>query len=164
MDEPTIPIRPLADTKPPAKPEAPKPEAPKPVPPSAAPKAEAPQPKSQTMGGPPPQSTAPKVQPSPPKPEAVAPQPKSQPAPKVDPKIDPRIEPWLEPRLLGDARVYGRFSIVSDTPASHVAALCRLERGTLWRERASWETRKVAKTALGPLWFPVREALLARRS
>src|SRR5947209_4766635 len=84
MDEPTIPIRPLADTKPAAKPE--------PVPP---PKVEAPQPKSQTIAAPQqPHPAAPKIEPAPPRPEAAAPQPKSQPAAS---KVDPRIEPWLEP-------------------------------------------------------------------
>ena len=80
MDEPTIPIRPLTDSKPAAKPEAPQPEAPKPLAPATPPRAEAPQPKSQTL---------------PAAPKAEAPQPKSQPAPKVDPALDVRIEPWL---------------------------------------------------------------------
>src|SRR4051812_5306077 len=66
MDEPTIPIRPLADSKPAAKPE-----------PAPTPKAEAPQPKSQ---------------PAP----AAAPAPKPQPAaPQIDPSLGTRIEPWL---------------------------------------------------------------------
>src|SRR6267378_7865520 len=77
MDEPTIPIRPLTDTKPAAKPE-----------PAPTPKPEAPQAKSQPAPAP--------------MPKAEAPQPKSQPAPApkpqpAAPKIDPRIEPWLEP-------------------------------------------------------------------
>src|SRR5882762_4593407 len=52
MDEPTIPIRPLADTKPAAKPE-----------PAPTPKAEAPQPKSQPAPAPKPQPAAPKIDP-----------------------------------------------------------------------------------------------------
>jgi len=84
MDEPTIPIRPLTDTK-----AAAKPETSKPVPPAPPPKAESPQPKSQTLT--PPAGTPPK---------AEAPQPRSQPAPqpsapKIDTTMDPRIEPWL---------------------------------------------------------------------
>ncbi|HZS67797.1 MAG TPA: thiamine pyrophosphate-requiring protein [Burkholderiales bacterium] len=84
MDEPTIPIRPLTDTKPAAKAETSKP-----VPPAPPPKAESPQPKSQTLT--PPAGTPPK---------AEAPQPRSQPAPqpsapKIDTTMDPRIEPWL---------------------------------------------------------------------
>jgi acetolactate synthase-1/2/3 large subunit len=78
MDEPTIPIRPLTETKPAAKPEASKP-----VSPSPAPKVEPPAPKP---------AAAP--------PKAEAPQPRSQPAPqpsapKIDTTMDPRIEPWL---------------------------------------------------------------------
>ena len=84
MDEPTIPIRPLTDTK-----AAAKPETSKPVPPAPPPKAESPQPKSQTLT--PPAGIPPK---------AEAPQPRSQPAPqpsapKIDTTMDPRIEPWL---------------------------------------------------------------------
>ncbi|HYL25561.1 MAG TPA: thiamine pyrophosphate-binding protein, partial [Burkholderiales bacterium] len=80
MDEPTIPIRPLADTKPAAKPEP-------------APKAEAPQPKSQPAPAP-----APKPQPAAPKVDPRIEPWLEPPAPKTDPgafKPETAADAWL---------------------------------------------------------------------
>ena len=82
MDEPTIPLRPLTDLKPAAKPEAPKPEAP--------------QPKSQPVSAkPPPQPSAPKIDPG----TDVRVEPwLAQAAPKTEPsgfKPETAADAWL---------------------------------------------------------------------
>ncbi len=73
-------------------------------------------------------------------------------------------EPWLEPRPLdGGSAGYGRFSVISTTPAARIASLCRLSRAAVWREASLfWYGRQVAKRALGPLYTRLREPLLAR--
>jgi peptidoglycan/xylan/chitin deacetylase (PgdA/CDA1 family) len=72
-------------------------------------------------------------------------------------------EPWLKPRVLGgDGTAYGRFSVISTTPAERIASLCRLSRAAVWREASVWYSRKAAKRALGPVYARLREPLLAR--
>lgn len=72
-------------------------------------------------------------------------------------------DPFLEPRSLGPGLLHGRFSIVSETPAEHVAALCRLSPVAIRRAQLAWQTRRAAKRALGPVYARVRGAVLARR-
>jgi peptidoglycan/xylan/chitin deacetylase (PgdA/CDA1 family) len=72
-------------------------------------------------------------------------------------------EPWLRPRRLGEASVYGRFGVVSDTSPEELAALCAFSRGTIYRMAALWQTRKVAKAVLGDRYEALRVRLLARR-
>lgn len=73
-------------------------------------------------------------------------------------------EPWLAPRAEGGATVYGRFAVVTSTPAHEVAALCRLSPGLLLRRRLGWTIRKSARSALGSLYARAREAELSRRA
>jgi len=72
-------------------------------------------------------------------------------------------EPRTRPENVDGSNVYGRFSVISDTPAERVAAIATFSRATLVRERAFWETRRVAKLMLGPAFEQVRDRLLAGR-
>lgn len=72
-------------------------------------------------------------------------------------------EPWLRPRVLRDGRVYGRFAVVSTTPAEQVGALCRFSRRVIAQQAAAWELRKLAKKVLGGRYLAVRRSLLSRR-
>ena len=59
--------------------------------------------------------------------------------------------------------VHGRFGITVATSAERVAALARGERRAVAAEQAAWAARRTAKLVLGPAWFKVRGAILARR-
>ena len=65
---------------------------------------------------------------------------------------------------MGDAILYGRFSITATTRPEHVAALLRLQPLAVARDAAAWQARKAAKRMLGPAYERVRRALLARRA
>lgn len=71
-------------------------------------------------------------------------------------------EPWLRPHPAGSGRAYGRFSVISTTPAARIGSLCELSRATVWREASVWYGRKAAKRVLGPVYARLREPLLAR--
>lgn len=71
-------------------------------------------------------------------------------------------EPWLRPRRIEGGLVHGRFSVVENTPAGKVAALGRRDRGTILRDQASWQARRLAKRGLGPVYRRIRERVLDR--
>ena len=73
-------------------------------------------------------------------------------------------EPWLEPRTVGEARIYGRFAALADTPPVAIARLCRFSRAAVLRQAAGWHGRKAARAVLGPVYPRLREAVLARRA
>jgi len=71
--------------------------------------------------------------------------------------------PLLDPRRLGELTVHGRFGVITDTPPERIAALCRLDRRAILRERTAWYARRTVKHALGPAYFKLRRGLLAYR-
>ncbi len=60
--------------------------------------------------------------------------------------------------------VLGRFGAKRDSPSTWSAAVVAGEGGVRTREYMFWNTKKVAKMILGPVWLRVRVALLERAS
>jgi peptidoglycan/xylan/chitin deacetylase (PgdA/CDA1 family) len=71
-------------------------------------------------------------------------------------------EPVVSTRTVDGCLIFGRYSILQQTPAATAAGLVssRLPRA---RQLISWNTKKAAKTMLGDRYRDVRKAVLERR-
>lgn len=65
---------------------------------------------------------------------------------------EPRSRPWTDAGCVA----IGRYSLMRNSPATLAAALCAGERWPRLRQRALWESKKVAKRLLGDAWPALR--------